>query len=177
VVDAIPVTDPITTLVDLAACAAVPDGQLEAAVNEADHLDLVDPEHLLAAVESLPRWPGRGRLRKLLGGPVLTLTSTQLERRLVPLAREAGLPAPRTQARPNGHRVDFYWPTLELVVEADSLRYHRTPFKQAQDKRRDNAHAGAGRTTLRFTHGQICNEPDYVRRALATTARLLGRQS
>jgi hypothetical protein len=39
------------------------------------------------------------------------------------------------------------------VVETDSLRYHRTPFRQAADKRRDNAHAGSGLTTLRFTDG------------------------
>ena len=163
----------MVTLIDLAACGSVSTGQLEAAVNEADHLDLVDPERLLATIESLPRWPGRGRLRKLLAGPVLTLTSTQLERRFLPLAYAVGLPPPRTQTRLSGHRVDFFWPELGLVVEADSLRYHRTPFKQAQDRRRDNAHAGSGLATLRFTHGQICNEPGYVRRSLAATVRRL----
>ena len=48
------------------------------------------------------------------------------------------------------------------MVETDSLRYRRTAFKQARDKRRDNAHAGAGLTTLRFTHGQVRYEPEYV---------------
>ncbi len=40
--DDIPVTAPVPTLVDLAACLST--AQLEAAVNEADHRDLIDPE-------------------------------------------------------------------------------------------------------------------------------------
>lgn len=173
-VDRIPVTHPVATLVDLATC--VPPLQLEAAINEADHRNLVDPERLLAALELLPRWAGIGRLRALLEAPTVALTSTQLERRLLPLAKEAGLAVPQTQVWLDGHRVDFFWPDLGLVVEADSLRYHRTPFKQARDKRRDNAHAGSGLTTLRFSDGQICHEPEYVRKMLARTARRLATQ-
>jgi hypothetical protein len=168
--DGIPVTHPVATLVDLA--TALPDGQLEAAVNEADHLKLVDPVRLRNALDTLPRWPGVKRLRELLDGPTITLTTTELERLFLPLAAAAGLPAPQTQARLRGYRVDFYWPELGIVVEADSLRYHRTAFKQASDKRRDNAHAAAGLTPLRFSHGQICHEPAYVRATLAKAARL-----
>ena len=168
-VDGIPVAHPVATLVGLA--AEIPDGQLEASINEADHLDLVDPERLREELDALPRWPGLKRLGKLLDGPTITLTSTQLERRFLPLARRAGLPAPTTQAWLNGYRVDFFWPDLGLVVETDSLRYHRTQFRQARDKRRDNAHAGSGLATLRFTHGQIRDEPEYVWRTLARTAR------
>jgi very-short-patch-repair endonuclease len=170
-VERIPVTHPIATLVDLATC--VPSWQLEAAINEADHLDLVDPERLLDAINLLPRRAGIGPIRALLEAPTLTLTSTHLERRLLPLARDAGLPTPETQVWLNGHRVDFFWPDLGLVVEADSLRYHRTPFKQAEDKRRDNAHVASGLVTLRFSDSQIRREPDYVRRMLSRTARRL----
>jgi very-short-patch-repair endonuclease len=60
-----------------------------------------------------------------------------------------------------------------LVVEADSLRYHRTPFKQSADRRRDNAHARSGLTALRFTHWQIHRERAYVRAELQATARRL----
>lgn len=171
-VDGIPVTAPAVVLVDLATCLA--DGQLEAAVNEADHLDLLDPEALRSAIELIPNRPGAARLARLLDVAGHALTTTELERWFLPLALNAGLPLPRTQARPGRHRVDFLWPDLALVVEADSLRYHRTPFKQSQDSRRDNAHAGAGLTTLRFTHGQIRYEPDYVVRQLVTVARRLG---
>jgi very-short-patch-repair endonuclease len=182
-VDGIPVTHPVATLVDLAAsggrgrvaAAGIPDGQLEAAVNEADHLKLVNPERLRSALDVLPQWLGVERLRGLLHAPTIALTTTELERLFLPLAREAGLPAPQTQVWLDGHRVDFFWPDLGLVVEADSLRYHRTPFKQASDKRRDNAHAGSGLTTLHFTHGQICHEPAYVRGTLVRTVRRQAR--
>jgi Transcriptional regulator, AbiEi antitoxin/Protein of unknown function (DUF559) len=168
--DRIPVTHPVATLCDLA--SGLPDGELEAAVNEADQLKLVNPEQLRHALDGLPPWPGVKRLRDLLDGPTVTLTTTELERLFLPLAHEVGLPAPQTQTRLAGHRVDFYWPDLGIVVEADSLRYHRTAFKQASDKRRDNAHASSGLMALRFTHGQICHEPAYVRTTLARAARL-----
>ena len=177
-IDGIPVTHPVATLVDLAAsggrggAAGIPDGQLEAAVNEADHRKLVDPERLRRALEMLPQWLGVERLGRLLDGPTVTLTTTELERLFLPLVLEAGLPVPQTQTWLDGYRVDFFWPDLGLVVETDSLRYHRTPFKQASDKRRDNAHTGSGLRSLRFTHGQIRDEPAYVRETLTRTARL-----
>jgi very-short-patch-repair endonuclease len=83
-----------------------------------------------------------------------------------PIARAAGLPEPLTQAYVNGYRVDFYWPDLRLVVEADSLRFHRTPAQQRRDTERDQAHAMAGLIPLRFTHSQIAYEPRYVRKVL-----------
>jgi len=169
-VEGIPVTHPVATLVDLA--TDLPDGQLETAVNEADHLKLVDPERLRRALDALPRWPGAARLGRLLDGPTIALTTTELERLFLPLALRAGLPAPHTQVWLDGYRVDFHWPELGLVVETDSLRYHRTPFKQARDKRRDNAHAGSGLTTLRFAHGQVVHEPAYVIKTLKRAARL-----
>lgn len=170
----IPVTHPVAVLVDLATC--LPTGQLEAAINEADHRNLVDPERLLIALDALQRRAGVGRLRRVLMGPVITLPATELERRFLPLAREAGLPPPQTQRWMDGHRVDFYWQHLDLVVETDSLRYHRTAFAQAKDKRRDNDHTRAGRASLRFTHGQIRHEPGYVRTTLAVTARRISRR-
>jgi hypothetical protein len=172
-VDGIPVTHPVATLVDLA--VGLPDGQLEAAVNEADHLRLVDPERLRAEIDALPRWLGSERLCGLLDKPTVTLTTTELERLFLPLALKAGLPVPLTQAWLDGYRVDFYWPDLGIVVETDSLRYHRTAFKQASDKRRDNAHAGSGLTPLRFTHGHILHEPAYVLKTLTRAARLRQR--
>ena len=174
-VASIPVTHPIATLVDLA--AGIPTGQLEAAINEADHLDLVDPEQLLAALDSLPRRAGVSRIQALLEASTESLTSTELERRFLPLVRAVGLPLPQTQVWHDGHRVDFFWPNLGLIVETDSLRYHRTSFKQAADKRRDNAHAGSGLTTLRFSDGQIRHEPAYVRQTLARTARALATRA
>ena len=76
----------------------------------------------------------------------------------------------------NGFKVDFYWPDLGLVVETDGLRYHRTPAQQARDRVRDQAHAAAGLTPLRFTRAQVRFDPAHVASTLAAVAhRLAGR--
>lgn len=168
-VDRIPVTGPSITLIDFASRASV--GDVEAAVNEADHRRLIDPETLRAILNLLPRRPGLTKLRHLLDVATPTLTTTQLERRFLPLVRKSGLPAPTTQRHLGGHRVDFYWPSLGLVVETDSLRYHRTPFKQSADKRRDNRHARSGLIALRFTHTHVTYEPHYVLTELRAATR------
>jgi very-short-patch-repair endonuclease len=62
----------------------------------------------------------------------------------------------------NDFRVDFFWPALKLIVETDSLRYHRTPAEQPRDRLRDQIHTAAGFIPLRFTHGQVKFEPRHV---------------
>jgi len=151
----------------------IPRQELEEAVNEADHLNLIDPESLREALDTFPERPGAGRLRHLLDRATFVLTDTRLEQLFLPLARAANLPLPETQVWLNGYRVDFYWPALGLVVEADSLRYHRTPAKQAVDHRRDQAHFASGLTPLRFSHWQIRHEPAHVRQTLAIASQRL----
>ena len=167
----IPLTTPIATLVDLA--TRLPTDQLERAVNEADRLDLVDPEKLRAALDRFGGRKGVGILRRTLDRRTFTLTDSDLERRFLPIARQAGLSQPQTRRRVNGFRVDFYWPDLGLVVETDGLRYHRTPAQQANDRRRDQAHAAAGLTALRFTRAQVRFEREHVRTTLEAVARRL----
>lgn len=156
----IPVTDPITTLVDLAGCAV--DRETEAAVNEASHLNLVQPDRLRRELGSHRGRRGVGALARLLDRDTYVLTDTELERLFLPLARSAGLGLPGGQVWLSRTRVDFYWPRLGLVVECDSLRFHRTAAKQAQDVRRDQEHVRAGRRALRVTHHQVRHEPEYV---------------
>jgi very-short-patch-repair endonuclease len=169
--EGIPVTTPIQTLIDLA--GEMNDRRLERAVNEADRLDLVDPETLLRALDSFPSRCGVARLRALLGARVFRLTDSELERRFLRLVRRAKLPAPQTGARLNGFRVDFYWPRFGLVVETDGLRYHRTPAQQTRDRERDQAHTAAGLTQLRFTHAQVFRDPVRVGRTLRAVVRRL----
>jgi very-short-patch-repair endonuclease/predicted transcriptional regulator of viral defense system len=166
----IPVTGPVRTLVDLA--HRLPVRQLEAAVNEADRLDLVDPERLRGALEALDGQRGVAALRDLLDRQTLTLTDSELERRFLPIVQRAGLPRPLTQRRVNSFRVDFFWPQLGLVVETDGLRYHRTAGQQARDRLRDQTHAAAGLTTLRFTHAQVVFDTAHVQRVLAAVISL-----
>ncbi len=169
--DGIPVTTPACTLVDLA--TRLPLDAVERAVNEADRLDLIDPDSLRRAVERMRRRPGAPALSKLLDRRTFSLTDSELERRFLPLARRAGLPKPATAARVDGFKVDFYWADLGLVVETDGLRYHRTPAQQARDQTRDQTHAAAGLTPLRFTRAQVRFEPDRVERTLRAVATRL----
>jgi very-short-patch-repair endonuclease len=164
----IPVTTPITTLIDLA--ARLDQHQLERGVNEADKRGLTDPEELRLVLEEIPRRPGVKPLRELLDRHTFVLTDSELERRFIPIARSAGLSLPETQCMVNGYRVDFYWPELGLVVETDGLRYHRTPAQQARDRVRDQTHMATGLTPLRFTRAQVRFEPEHVRATLAAVA-------
>jgi very-short-patch-repair endonuclease len=167
----IPVTSPACTLIDLA--AGLDRHRLEAAINEADQHDLIDPEALRSALDDVAPRPGTATLRRTLDRRTFTLTDSELERRFLPLARRAGLPVPRTGAMVNGFRVDFHWPELGLVVETDGLRYHRTPAQQARDRLRDQVHTAAGMTPLRFTRAQVTFDPGHVEVTLAEVARRL----
>ncbi len=180
----IPVTTPVCTLVDLA--TRLPKGPLEAAVNEADKRDLIDPHALRKALAGLAGRRGVPALRTTLDRRTFTLTDSELERRFLPVVRRAGLSPPRTGQYVNGFKVDFYWPDLSLVVETDGLRYHRTPAQQARDRVRDQAHTAAGLTPLRFTRAQVVFEPSraasrrrwvWSRAACAATVPECGRAS
>ena len=162
------VTDVLRTLVDLAPRWG--EQRIEDAIEAADRRNLCDPERLANALPTCPSVPGTAAVRKVLQRWTLTLTETQLERRFIPIARRAGLGDPRTQERLNGARVDFFFPDLGLVVEADSLRYHRTAARQAADARRDQRHAAAGLTPLRFSHSQITYRPGEVEDVLRRVA-------
>ena len=167
-------TTPVRTIIDLGTC--LPAHALEAAINESDKLDLVDPPALRAALAEREGQRGLGPVRKILNRDEFVLTDSELERRFLPIARRAGLGPPRTQAWVNGFRVDFHWPDLGLIVETDGLRYHRTPSEQARDRLRDQAHIAAGLTALRFTHWQVSRDPRHVERTLrgAIRARVWG---
>jgi very-short-patch-repair endonuclease len=165
----IPVTQPLFTLVDLA--ASLQDRALEAAMNEADTLGLLHTEAASAALDRLPPYPGIARLRRILTQH--TRTDSDLERRFLRLVKQAGLPAPETQARVNGHRVDFYWPDLRLVVETDGLTYHRTPTQQIRDRERDQAHTRAGLVNLRFANAQVRDDKPAVMATLRAVAERL----
>jgi very-short-patch-repair endonuclease len=160
----IPVTSPTQTLLDLA--LRLNAEQYERAVNEAANRDLIDPEELRAALETLGPQPGIRPLRQLLDRDTYVCTDTELEQRFVPIARRAGLPKPETQAHVNGRRVDFYFREFGIVVEANSLRFHRTASQRANDARRTQAHIKAGLLPIPFTHHQITYAPKYVEATL-----------
>ncbi len=173
--DGIPITTPLQTLIDLATELAPI--KVERAVNEADKRDLIDPETLRGELERYVGEPGVKALRTVLDKRTFRLSDSDLEVLFRPIAVEAGLPLPLTKQIVNGFEVDFYFPTLGLIVETDGLRYHRTPSTQTRDARRDRAHVLAGMTPLRFTHYEIKHESTRVRSELRRIAATLTRPS
>lgn len=173
--DGIPLTAPVRTLIDLG--QRLSRAELEAAVNAADKLGLTDSERLRDALAARPGERGVPKLRELLDAETFVLTDSELERRLLPIARSAGLPTPETGVVIDGYRVDFFWRRLRLIVETDGLRYHRTPSSQGRDRLRDQAHTESGYTTLRFTYAQVAQRPKAVERTLSRVARRLEREA
>jgi len=167
----IPVTTPIQTLIDMS--LRLDRQGVERMINEADKYNLTHPPQLREALDARSGEPGVAKLRFILDRRTFRLTKEELERRFLPLVRNAGLPTPLTGQFVNEFEVDFYWPDLGLVVETDGLRYHRTPSEQARDRLRDQTHTASGLTPLRFTHEQVRYEPEHVLRVLAQTASRL----
>jgi very-short-patch-repair endonuclease len=156
----IPVTNVVQTLIDLA--TELTDPRLERAVNQADVLDLVDPETLRRALDDYTGMPGVKRLRTMLNRHTFRLSDSDLEILFRPLAMAAGLPVPETKRWVLGFEVDFLFADISLIVETDGLRYHRTPSQQARMVRGDQTHVAAGYRVLRFTHWQVAHAPNEV---------------
>jgi very-short-patch-repair endonuclease len=168
----IPVTTPAATLVDLA--PGLSRDRIEAAVNQADALGLTDPERLRRDLDIMSPRPGLKKLRTTLDRRTCSFTRSGLERHFLRICRRAGLPTPLTAQWVNGFEVDFYWPDLGLVVETDSLTYHRTPAQQMSDRVRDQTHTAAGLTQLRLAQAQIRFEPGGVTELLSQATRRAG---
>jgi very-short-patch-repair endonuclease len=162
----IPVTTPVQTLIDVATELKIL--RLERAVNEADKLELVDPESLRGALDGFVGMPGVKTLRTLLDRHTFRLSDSDLEVFFRPLALAAGFALPLSKSWVLGYEVDFWFPDHGLVVEADGLRYHRTPAQQARAVKRDQTHTASGLRVLRFTHWQIAYEPNEVTAILRT---------
>jgi very-short-patch-repair endonuclease len=138
----IPVTSPACTIVDIA--PGLTRDELERAINQADILGLITVSALRDAVETMPRRPGRAKVRRTIDVRTFRFTRSSLERAFIPIALRAGLPRPLTRQWVNGYEVDFYWPDLGIVVETDGGTYHRTPAQQTADRRRDQTHTASG---------------------------------
>jgi very-short-patch-repair endonuclease len=167
----IPVTHPVQTLIDLA--TELKPLRLERAVNEADKLDLVDPETLRRALDGYGGMPGVRTLRTMLDRHTFRLSDSYLEVYFRPLALAGGFPLPLTKHWVLGYETDFWFPDHGLIVETDGLRYHRRPSQQARMAKRDQTHTATGLRVLRFTHWQIAHAPEEVTEVLRRIRRVL----
>ncbi len=171
--EGIPVTTPARTLIDLS--TVLHSSELEAAVNGADRLGLIDPEGLRRQIDDHRGMDGVKKLRRILDRHTFALTDSELERKFLRLVRRGRLPLPKTQQRVDGFRVDFLWPECRLIVETDGLRYHRTPGQQTRDRSRDQALVASGFRVLRFTHAQVAHEPGRVMETLGAVLKSISK--
>jgi very-short-patch-repair endonuclease len=171
-VQGVPVTDPIETLLDLA--AVVGGSDLEKMVARAERGRLITLDDLSAAVDQQAGRRGMRALRSLLGregGPAFT--RSDLEDRFRDAVRRFRLPEPRFNIRVHGYEVDCFWPEVGLVVELDGAASHRSWQSQQNDRRRDTDLATCGIHVIRITWDQLVREtdPTMVRVAQALAVR------
>jgi hypothetical protein len=170
----LPITTPARTVLDLAA-TGLRGRPLEAALDRAEFLRLLDFTGLDGLVARQPRRSGSPALRALLARYEVgsAITRSEFEERFLALCDRAGLPRPGVNAVVEGRETDFRWPDHRLVAEVDGYAYHRSPSAFVADRERDVALVLAGWRVLRFTWEQVTRRPTRViaalRRALGVT--------
>ncbi|HEX9712877.1 MAG TPA: type IV toxin-antitoxin system AbiEi family antitoxin domain-containing protein [Actinomycetota bacterium] len=145
IVEAIPVTVPARTLIDIAAVASR--DAVEEALDDALRRRLVSIARMRWHVRGDQRGrPGIAVMRALLEAraPSDPPPESVLESRLLRVLRRARLPEPLPQYRiRSGGRtvavVDFAFPDARLAIEADSYRWHSGRMPWEHDLARRNA--------------------------------------
>ena len=176
-VKGLPTTTPERTVVDLA--AIISERHLERIVDHGLASGALHAGRLSDVFGTIGRQgkPGTAKMRKILESrkPGYTAPESELERRLLKLFSDYGLPEPIPQFRapwlsPTRGRVDFAYPDSKLVIEGDSRRWHTMLNSFEIDRLRDNAAQLAGWRILRFTWDEINESParvaDTVNKAL-----------
>lgn len=165
VVQAIPVTSPARTLVDLAPMLTL--GQLQSTLGETDRKGLLDVQAVERALARTRGRHGQGhaRLRAALDAHAkhgAVRTRSWLEERFLDLVIDAGLPRPRLNAPAAGFEVDALWPAERLVVELDGWADHKERAAAARDRDKTNRLQVAGFVVLRFMYGDVVSDPERV---------------
>ena len=167
--DGLPVTTPVRTLFDLAAVTGRE--RLAIAVEDAHISTQCRLEELIALYEELRR-PGKHGMKKLgrilsERGPGYIPPESKLERMLLKILRDAGLPKPRLQAQlpwrttlPS--RCDAIYDDQRIILEADGRRWHTRVDQMANDRRRDREALNHGYRPYRFVYEEMKRDPQMV---------------
>jgi very-short-patch-repair endonuclease len=171
--DAIPVTSPARTVVDVAGRS--PKREVERMVDQALTDRRCTEAELRAVADRSPRLPGASALRRLLDAAesLETLTRSELEEAFLSLIRSAGLPTPALNLRVQRMRVDAAWRTERVAVELDGYEWHRTRRRHDADRGRDAALRRLGWLPVRYSFRQVIDEPVAV---IADLAPILTRR-
>ncbi len=168
-VGVIPVTSRARTLIDLGAVA--PADRVEEALDGAERDGSVRRQQVESRYVRL-RARGRngiGAMTQILEGrlPTERLPRSVLERRMLRLLTEAGLPSPVGNhpvrlVDGSVYKIDFAYVEQMIAIEVDGHGSHATRRERADDNRRANALSSAGWMMRRFTYEQVVREPTAV---------------
>lgn len=162
VVEGVPVTSPVRTLVDVASTFGW--RRFRRAVHEAEVLGIWDPRMEPGALDRYAGRRGIAKFRAVVADAEMgaSITRSELEVRFLELLLEARLPPPRTNAVvvAGGRRieVDCVWPDHSLAVELDGHAVHSTRAKFERDRERDRLLSTAGWRVVRVTWRQIARD-------------------
>lgn len=181
VIDGIPCTGPLRTLVDLG--AVEPWWEVRDAVERAlqsGHVTVRGCEWELSRLSRRGR-AGCGVFRRVLDERALKAASPDrslLEPRMAGIFRRFGLPTPAYQHVVEGvGRIDFAYRDLKIAIEVDGFEAHGTPAAMTADFERQHRLEMLGWRVIRFTWFQVIRRPHYVaqviREVLGATSRAL----
>lgn len=180
-VDGLPVTSVARTIFDVA--IRLRKLRLRRMVDDAFVRRLATPSDLRTMLGMLGRRgrPGTAAIRALVQDleERYVAPESELERRLLEVLEQAGLPPPEQQMRlpwrsPVAGRIDAAYPSARLIIECDGRRWHTLAESFERDRRRDNLAQLAGWTVLRFTWEDVTRRPletvQQIRHALRSAA-------
>jgi very-short-patch-repair endonuclease len=170
--EAIRVTKPLRTLLDLAAC--VDEKELERAIRQAVYHRLTTTTLLAEAVHERRGHRGMKTMRKALihAGEAPGRTRSELEDDFLHFLRKHRLPMPelnvkmRIRGRPI--EADCVWREKRLIVELDGRDAHDSTPAFESDRARDSALAAATWCVVRVTSARMSTDGRRLARELRT---------
>jgi very-short-patch-repair endonuclease len=157
-VDAIPVTKPARTLIDLATCVAR--DVLEEALDDALRRRLVSLNALRSRMQELG---ARKVLTQLVDERRHGVTESKLETRVLRALLAAKLPRPVVQHPVGRYRIDLAYLDHRIAIECDGFKYHSGRQAFDADRLRRNALTDQGWTVLHATWTNIADVVDSLR--------------
>jgi hypothetical protein len=175
VVDGIPTTAAVRTIVDLGASA--PPWLVERCLDTGlrnELFDIWDVQRFIMRVARKGR-NGIGTIRPLVDERLTWkgITESDMEDLFRRIVASTPYPMPDTQfvlSEADGEsvgRFDFAYPTRFSIVETDSEGYHMDPVSFRRDREKQNRAHALGWTVYRVTWRQLVDDPDSIRAIIA----------
>jgi len=167
------VSSPARAVLELAATGST--RELFGAIDEGLAHERFTPQELRDVLARNRPRRGAARLAAILGDETATATSrSRIEKRLLRLVRDAGLPLPETNVKFGRFELDLFWRRERLAVELDTYPFHRGPGAFNRDREKDLLLRDARIDLLRFTGDHVRDRSAMV---LATIAGELARKA